>query len=247
MDDHSRKPVSQVPDVSRRSFMKSVAVTGALLTATALGVGAFPKIANAQDEFVTIEGQQVKVVKLTKKLDELDTATQRYRTGVGSGEITGLDGHYSNAVVVPREVTFLVTLNFLRQDGKRDNTIGVAFPKEKDSPTVPEDEKGMRGANIDDFAGLVKKVTGHELRRVQIILEKGTDVYQENGMSHQGIYYQAYILPIDSQGNKTTARGPGKYLGYLANYFYWDGGAIGGGCGARLITEPSDHSPVARR
>ena len=255
MDDQAKKPVPQsshVPEISRRKFVHSVAATGALLTAAALGLGSFPKVANAQDEFVQIEGQAVKVVKLTKKLDVLDRETQPYRTTtaqlpnggriVVAGEVTGADGHYSNAIIVPREVSFLVTLN-LPNGNVKENNINIHFPKEKDDPSISEDKKGGRGVPIDDFSNLVHKVTGQELKRVQIILEQGTFDYQGNTAK----YYQAYVLPIDAQGNRTTSRGPGKYIGYVATYFYYNGGADAGGAGIRLITEPLNNGPLARR
>jgi len=239
IDDHGKKSV-RPDEFTRRSFFKTTGAGLALLAATNLGIGSFSKTANAQkDEYVQIEGQNVKVVKLTRSLEVLGRETQPYVRP----ETTDPNGAYQVEVVIPGEVGFLVTLNALREGGKRDNTVGVLFPKWKDSPTRPEDDKGMRGANITDFAELVK-ATGQELKRVQIILD--VTRLEEDGKVAK--YYQAYIVPIDSQGNRTTQRGPGKYLGYKASYCYFnDGSSQGGGEGFVLLTEPTIRGPVAMR
>ena len=228
---------------SRRSFFKTVGAGAVLLAASNFGVGSFSKAANAQDQFVQIAGQNVKIAKLTEPLAKLDRETQKYRTGDGAGETFRPDGSYGLSIVVPEEVAFLVTLHAVKKEGGTVSSVEICFPKERDSPTVPEDDRGTRGKIIDDFNSLAKKISKQEVNRVQIILEKSKFDYNGNTAT----LYNAYILPVDALGNKTTSMGPGKYLAYHAGYFYYNGGADGGGAGPVLLVDPSAAGPLARR
>lgn len=94
---------------------------------------------------------------------------------------------------------------------------------------------------------LVKKTTGQDVKRVQIVLEQGTFDYEGKNAK----YYTAYVFPIDAQGTKITSRGLGKYLVFEAYHFYYTGGAVGGvdanSNGMTLLVEPGAPGPVARR
>jgi len=83
--------------------------------------------------------------------------------------------------------------------------------------------------SIGDFANLVKKTTGQDLKRVRIIIEDSVD--EKTGES----VITAFALPVDSSGNFFV-----KYQnGYLAAAisFYPDVGGAGGG--TTLIYEPT--------
>jgi len=246
IDDHGKKP-AHPDEPTRRNFFKAAGAGIALLAATNLGIGSFTRTANAQkDEYVQIEGQNVRIAKLDRPLDVLDKETQRYRTGLGAGETFRSDGSYGLSVVVPGEVSFLVTLNDKSEKGK-ENGLDINYPKERDSPNTPENLRGGRGASLNSFVELVKKTTGQDVKRVQIVLEQGTFDYQGN----QAKYYTAYVLPIDAQGNKTTSRGPGKYLVFEASYFYYNGGVKAGADsdsdGKTILVELDAPGTIARR
>jgi len=243
MDKSSRKPVNPVHTVSRRSFFKAAGAGLALLAATSYGLS-FPKIANAQDQYVQIEGQNVKVNKLDKPLAEFDAATQQYRRPETTDPRNGM---YQIDVIVPGEVCFLVTLNDLSDGGIHKDFMNITFPKERENPNVPESRKGLRGADLKSFVELVKKTTGQDVKRVKIVLEQGTFDYEGNNAK----YYNAYVFPIDAQGNKITSRSTGQYLVFEATHFYYPGGADAGADsnshGKTLLLEPGAPGPVARR
>ena len=236
------KPGESVSD-SRRSFFKTVGAGAVLLAATSLGAGSFSKVANAQDQYVTIEGQTVKITKIDKHLAELGRETQKYRRP----ETTDPTSGYQVDVRVPEEVTFLVTLNAVKEGGKKESNLNILYPKERDSPNVPEHSRGGSSASLNSFVELVKKTTGQDAKRVEIVLEQGTFDYQGNDAK----YYTAYIIPIDSQGKRITSRGAGKYLAFEAGYFYYNGGAVSGvepnSHGIDLLVEPSASGAIARR
>ena len=205
---------SKTTTFSRRKFFK-LGVGGTVLI-TSLGLGSLgtalllPRSAEAAKaiEQKKVLGQKVTVVKLDKPLIELDEATEKYRGNEYFPDRTN-KMKYQNVAQIQGEVTFLVSLH---QDGK--GRLTVAFPPEReDNPDARG--AGIRGADLTKFARLVGALTGQRLTRVRIILDRGTTQYKGKTTA----FTNAYMLPVDSNGNVTTNTGNGQYLVYGASYY----------------------------
>ena len=248
MDDHAKKPVSQVPEVTRRSFMKSVGKTlaeGMLIAGLAgpVAVMAVPKTAQAEKQLgqVTIAGVRGELTQLETSFAKLDRETEPYRkttvnTQLGpvqlAGENTFVDNNgvtvYINKVIytnrsdttprADRELTFSVQLTDTTYDA------GVNFPPSEDK-TPGTTTPGAKSGSIKDFADAVQQVTGQKLRRIKIVIEKGVFEYHGNPNT---IYTNAYILPVDSQGQIIGRQATGEYLATEVSY-YAGGVGMGGG------------------
>lgn len=219
--------------MSRRQFFRLGAAGAVLVAGLAAGVPIglmAPKTAKAQD--VVIQGQTVRVVLLDKTLSELDRETERYRQGeyFDTVEMHGVTTTYSNAVIVPGVVTFMVSY------GSTGKILDVTFPRERDeNPSSPN--AGARAFDLTEFANLVKNETGNEMERVKINLERGTFM--------QGIqqvdYVTAYLLPLNANGEPITRHGQGQYLVYECSYY--SGRTFGG---TSLVVEPNNQDTMAR-
>lgn len=190
------------PEISRRLFCKiggAGLLTGAVI-ASGAGVLLFSKNANAQTR--DVGGKRLTVVELDRTLKDLDRETERdcQRREYQPDESNG--NTYQNAVTVPRKVTVVVTL---REGEKQEKRVSVA------ANTLP----APLGAAIDEFADLVERTTDQPLKRVKIVLERGT--YEEGGTTKE--YTNGYILPIDENGKVTSHLGNGEYLAYAISQY----------------------------
>jgi hypothetical protein len=175
-------------------------------------------------ESVVIGGRTLNVVRLDTRLADLNTQTARYREPETIPTESG--GRYANSVWVPNEVRFIVTIT--PNDGLR--RLDIVFPRERDrDPSAPD--AGTRGVNLTDFSAYVRTVTGQEMSRVNFVVESGT--FDNNGVTTN--FTNAYIFPLNSQGQPITRRGNGEYIIYSATYY-----ANRGGGSVSLLVEPGN-------
>ncbi len=172
---------------------------------------------------VEIAGRTLNVVRLDTRLADLNTQTARYREP--ETVPSQPDGRYANSVRVPNEAWFVVTL--IPSQGVRE--LDIAFPRERDSnPSAPT--PGARGVDLTGFASYVRTVTGQEMARVNFIVETGT--FNNNGVTTN--FVNAYIFPLNAQGEAITRRGNGEYIIYAATYH-----SSSAGGSASLLVEPN--------
>jgi hypothetical protein len=193
---------SETPrELNRREFFKlgGAGLVAGLAVASGAGTLLFPKTAHARQR--EVGGQTLTVVQLDRTLNALDQETER-RYQRQEHQPSDRNGHtYQSAVTVPETVTVLVTLNETRS--QRDLSVSAR--------TLPRPV----GTAIDDFAGLVQSVTNQPLRRVKIVLERGTFRQGEQDVE----YTNGYILPVNSEGQVTSHLGNGEYLMYGVSQF----------------------------
>ncbi len=230
--DYTREKPERVSEVSRRDFFKATgpAVLAAALQGGLVGSVLMPRTAYAQTR--NVRGTQVNEIQLDRTLAELARDTAQYNSAEflpsSSNNYT-----YSRDIVVPNEVTFLVTLE-TRGSLKR---LSVAFPKDRE--TNPNARgAGLRGADMTDFVTLARRVSGQDMAKVRFILERGT--FQYNGRETD--YTTAYIFPLDSNGNMLTRLGSGEYLVFTSSYY-----ANVVTAEMTVIIEPNNRDTIARR
>lgn len=203
---------------TRREFFRigGGGLLAGLAATSCVGSLIVPKKAHAEAQ----QRRTPRVITLDRPLAELDRATQPYRQAeVFPNERTP---QYSNAVVLPREVGFIVAINN-REDRRGLNiTLGSREP--------------LR-ADLNSFARMVRDTSRHALNRVKIILDRGSE--QVDG--REVPYTNAYVLPIDSQGNAITGLGEGRYLIYGAS----KSGDRVGGASPYILQEPENRHTVA--
>jgi hypothetical protein len=172
---------------------------------------------------VEIAGRQLNIVRLDTRLADLNAQTTRYREPETIP--SQADGRYANSVLVPGEARFIVTLT--PRDGVKE--LDIVFPRERDAnPSAPN--AGTRGVDLTSFAGYVRTVAGQEMVRVNFIVETGT--FNNNGVTTN--YTNAYIFPLNAQGEAITRRGNGEYIIYAASYHVNSAGGS-----ASLLVEPN--------
>jgi len=217
-----RSPVRS-EGVARRKFFQ-LAAAGTLLLA---GIN-FGSIASAQG--TKIKGVTFHSVTLVNTVEKLDKETgDKYRRGEGVNK----DKSKGFTVNIPYVMSAAATLRPDEKNGR--NTFGVAYPKEKDKDPKRKNA-GMWTTNINDFARVVKEVTGDDLKRVRIIIERTTDPdYNDEVIS-------AYAIPVDNCGD-FVGKYNGGYLAVGASY-YPDRGEVYGGK-LMLVEPPSGR--IARR
>ena len=172
---------------------------------------------------VEIAGRTLNVVRLDTRLADLDAQTARYREPETIPSQP--DGRYANSVRIRGEAWFVVTL--IPSQGVRE--LAIAFPRERDSdPSAPN--AGTRGVDLTSFANYVQTVTGEAMARVNMIVETGT--FNNNGTTTN--YVNAYILPLNAQGEAITRRGNGEYIIFAASYY-----SSSAGGSFSLLVEPN--------
>ncbi|MEW6035987.1 MAG: twin-arginine translocation signal domain-containing protein [Candidatus Micrarchaeota archaeon] len=230
--DHTREKPERVSEVSRRDFFKATgaAVLVAALQGGIVGSVLLPRTAYAQTR--EVGGRQVNEIQLDRTLAELARDTAQYQTHEhlpsSSNNYT-----YSHDIIVPNEVTFLVSV----QTRGSNKLLAVTFPKERETDPNARGA-GLRGVDITDFLSFARRVAGQDITKVRFILERGT--FQYNG--RQTDYTTAYIFPLDSNGNMITRLGNGEYLVYTASYY-----ANVVTAEANVIIEPNNRDTIARR
>lgn len=223
-------PVPERTDVNRREFFR---LGGAGLLSGALALGGAgsllltPSVAHAQS--FQLRGLTVHTERLSDTIVNLDRATARYRRP----ETRDRNG-YSNIVFLRHEMT--VAVGFA-PDGHK--TFGIVFPASRDRDPTREGA-GTWGMNITDFGTMVSRVTGSELTRVRILVERTTGM--RAGREEQIL--TVTVLPVDSSGRLTSAY-QGGYLAVGASY-YPDRGVVYGA--HALVLEPGAPEPrIAQR
>lgn len=220
----------------------SIAVLGTL-TGSPLAIGSMvastmitvSSDARAQD--VEIAGRKLQVIELSRPLTELDKETEKYRKPeqIPNGKNISI---YTNTIDIPGEVRFTVGLDF--NDELKKNYakfIGVYFPPSREAK--PDEEgAGSREIDLKDFATYVKQISGQEMIRVKIIVETGTFKFKGKNTT----WTNAYILPLDSQGNILTRQGNGRYVIFGATYY----ADVSGGS-PRVLAEPNNRETLASR
>jgi hypothetical protein len=220
--EHSlERRVVESPGLSRRDFIKA----GSLgLAAFSCGGAALllPKPAYAQ--VLEIHGTRVVTERISDTVANLTTRSRSYQQGERRE-----NGVYTNGVTIRSERTASsVTLRDQREDPQ---TMGVSYPRERES--------GIWGTEINEFCAMIRRVTGNDLRRMRLIVDRTTDPERNDPI----ISY--YAIPINSNGDITSAH-RGGYLAVGASY-YPDRGVV---YGAKvLLLEPGTPEPetVARR
>lgn len=211
---HSEKP----REFNRREFFRvgGGGLLAGLAATSCVGSLIFPTRAHAEAERRT-----PRTITLDRPLAELDRATQPYR----QPESFPNDSipQYSNSVVVPADVGFLVAIN------NREDRRGLNI-------TLGSSREPLR-ADLNAFARVVRDTSRQALNRVRIILDRGSE--QVDGREVE--YTNAYILPIDAQGNATTGLGEGRYLIYGAS----KSGDRVGGAATYILQEPENRHTVA--
>ncbi|MFA5091711.1 MAG: hypothetical protein WC483_03925 [Candidatus Paceibacterota bacterium] len=172
---------------------------------------------------VEIAGRTLNVVRLDTRLADLDAQTARYREPETIPSQP--DGRYANSVLVPGEVRFIVGL--IPSSGVRE--LDIVFPRERDTNSSAP-VAGARGVDLTSFASYVRTVAGQEMVRVNFIVETGT--FNNNGTTTN--YVNAYIFPLNAQGEAITRRGNGEYIIYAATYY-----SSSAGGSASLLVEPN--------
>jgi hypothetical protein len=189
---------------SRRDFFKAVgAVVGFaaveyIFSKTGTGPLFLPSEAHAQSNTRRVGDRDLRVISLDRQLSVLDSETRPYRSGEHFPNQRN-NYTYQNGVAVPQENVFLVSLN--SRQGQRN--LDIQIPGREDVLT----------ANLTDFAALVQNVSSAQLSRVKIVLERGTE--ERNGRTQT--YTNAYIMPINSEGNYMTGLGNNEYLIHAAS------------------------------
>jgi hypothetical protein len=206
------------PEISRRLFCKiggAGLLTGAAIVSGA-GVLLFSKNANAQTR--DVGGKTLSVVELDRTLRDLDRETEnKYERR--EHQANESNGHtYQNIAIVPHKVSVLVSLN--KKTSER--SVGVTA----DGLAAPI------GVAIDEFASLVQAATDQPLKRVKIVLERGT--FEQGGKEIE--YTNGYILPVDGDGKVTSHLGNGEYLMYGVSQF---GSTVRGN--SAIVSEPSSN------
>jgi hypothetical protein len=214
---------------------RTVALGTAIAMGTAIAVAPVltPNIAMAQDENRDVGGRTVRVLRLDRSLADLDRDTSRYRDP-SHEHMPGQQNNYvySNDIVIPNEVTFVVSLD--RANNSR--WIYVRFPANRETnPNTPS--PGLRAFDLNDFNSYVNSLSGQDFTRVKFIIETGT--FQYNGRETK--YTNLYLFPLDSSGNILTRRGNGEFIEFDVSY-YADR-AIGG---ISLLIEPNNRDTIAR-
>ena len=193
---------SEAPrELGRREFFKlgGAGLVAGLAVASGAGTLLFPKTAHARRR--EVGGQSLTVVQLDRTLSALDQETERRYQRNEHQPSDSNQQTYQSAVTVPEIVTVLVTLNEVR--GQREVAVSAN--------TLPR----AVGTAINDFAGLVQRLTNQPLRRVKIVLERGTFRQGDDEVE----YTNGYILPINQQGEVTSHLGNGQYLMYGVSQF----------------------------
>ncbi len=190
---------------------------------------------------VEIGGRTLSIVRLDTRLADLDTQTTRYREPEelpvemgGTGPLATTNGRYANSVLVPGEARFIVTLN--PQESLR--RLSIVFPRERDTDPSAAGA-GTRGVDLTEFVSYVRTLTGQEMARVNFIVETGT--FDNNGVTTN--YTNAYIFPLNANGQVITRRGNGEYIIYSASYY----SSSAGGTSALLIEPNGRDSLYASR
>ena len=241
-----RKAPDRIAEQLKRGFKRAgkTLAEGMLIAGLAgpVAVMAVPKTAQAEKQMgqVTIAGVRGELTQLETSFAKLDRETEPYRKTVvntqlgpvsNSGELTFVNNAgvtvYTNTVflsinplVTPRadrEVSFEVHLTDTTFDAL------VNFPPNEDR-TPNTQTPGAKSANMNDFAAAVQQITGQKLKRVKIVIEKG--IFEYNGNPNT-VYTNAYILPVNSQGQIIGRQPTGEYLAAEVSYFA--GTATGGG------------------
>jgi len=211
--------------VFRRTFEKYF-VAPLVGVGLAFGVpAAMTASRTASAQTIVIQGLSLETMYLADTVANLDRQTEPYRQEMG-GERTPSRGDYSNAVVLPRELTGTAIFS---ADGKK--SFGVLY--------LHNGEQRGWEADISAFAELVRNMTGQELTRVKLIVERTTDTTRGDQI------LSVYMLPIDSQGNY-IATYSGGYLAVGASVYPQRDTVYGG---AALLLEPGTPEPsvVSRR
>ncbi|MFH0884511.1 MAG: hypothetical protein V1861_02265 [Candidatus Micrarchaeota archaeon] len=178
---------------------------------------------------VEIAGRTLNIVRLDTRLAELDRQTAQYR----GQEMTtsGGRGLYINSVTIPNEVGFIVS----GQGETATLTIGFSPSLE---PNPSAEGAGTRMVSLSHFTSYVRNVSGQEMTRVNFVLERGT--FNNNGVTTN--YVNAYIFPLNSQGDAITRRGNGEFIVYGATYYNNSaGGSIS------LLVEPNGQDSLYAR
>lgn len=168
---------------------------------------------------VEIAGRTLEVVRLDTDLAILDRQTVQYR----EPETTSPSGMYQNSVLVPGVSRFLVSIS------PNENIRNLAFQYPTPNGTI------ARGIDLTEFNSLVRNVSGQEMARVNIVVERGT--FNNNGVTTD--YTNAYVFPQNAQGQVITRRGNGEYIVYVASFFNSSGTG-----GTSLIVEPGNRDTL---
>lgn len=219
-----RSPVVQTEGVTRRKFFKMGAAV-ALVTGLSFGSSSLllPSSAQADSKTKEVCGQTLRVVSLSRRLSELDTETEPYRDGEHFPSKFN-KYTYSNAVLIPEQVTFIVSLN------DKDDKAGLAIAiKGRDKPLY---------ADLKDFSALVENYSGSKLDRVKIVIERGV----QNSGGKEVNYSNAYIIPVDYNGEPTTKLNDKEYLVFV-------GAQLGDRASARpfVMADAKDSDKIAKR
>ncbi len=214
---------------------RAVGLGVALTLGTAVAVAPIlkPSIAMAQDDYREINGRRVRVIRLDRSLADMDRDTQQYRDSTHE-HMPGPNNNnvYSNDIIVPNEVTFLVTLD--QANSSRWEYVRFS-PSRETNPNTPS--PGLRGFDLNDFNTYVHSLSGRDVERVKFIIETGT--FQYNGRDTR--YTNTYIFPLDANGNVLTNRGNGEYIVYDTSYY-----ADRAVAGISLVVEPNGRGTIAR-
>jgi hypothetical protein len=183
------------------------------------GIG--PKTARAE----TVEIERVKVEKgtLTNTIANLRKESTKYAWGEGDARNTGT---YSAGLRIPDELIAVFSMDSTTR-------MSIVFPK--GDPNGPWE--GKWGTVSTEFAGLVKKLTGKEMKRVVMVLEKTK--------SDDGIQpiINVYAIPADVDGNII-----GKYNGGQIAFgvsYYPNARASGEAVGGAICVLSEPAGPIA--
>ncbi len=187
----------ETPEVNRRSFLKVAGrgLVAGLAFYTASNILG-PSIANSQGpETRNVAGHELRVVELSESLEKVEEKSEHYPKTENTVKKDGKDV-YLNARTVPEKVSF---------------TVGLGESMKAFSFRLYETGK-VGETSIENFVRIVKEDTGKDITKVKILIEKGS--YEEGGKSHE--FINAYVLPVNEEGNPITHRGEGEYLIYGA-------------------------------
>ncbi len=186
-----------------------------------------------QDEYREVGGRKLRYVKLDKTLAEMDRETQRYWNPNHEHMPWSANNYtYSNDIVVPGEVTFVVALHH-RDDSR---VLAANFPAVREADSNAPGA-GLRAIGLNDFNSYVRSLAGRDIERIKFIIETGT--FQYDGRETN--YTNLYMLPLDLNGNILTRRGRREYI--AADCSYFADRMVGG---FSLLVEPTGNEELVK-
>ncbi len=153
-----RNAAEKPSEMSRRAFFRVGGTGLAVGAAMASGLGTLLFSKNANAAVRRIGGRNILVVPLERDLSAMDSDSEQYRGT--EHQPTERDPEYRNNSTVPRDSSFIITLN--NPSDRRRLTI-----------VIPTQDDPM-GVDLNDFARFIRANADHQVNRVKLVIDRGT-------------------------------------------------------------------------